>query len=68
MSDRGELAEEKRHIAGNGGTHGFETLWENGRLDLSVEALVLQLEYRALFTDAEIELCENRLREYGYPS
>ncbi|MDF2943906.1 MAG: hypothetical protein K0S01_2764 [Herbinix sp.] len=58
----------KKLISKSGGTYGFEVLWENKRLDLSVEALVLRPEYHELFTDEEREICRNRLREFGYES
>jgi hypothetical protein len=47
---------------------GYTALWERGRLDLTVEALVLQPEWQALFAD-EPELMERarrRLMEYGH--
>jgi len=53
-------------ISKSGGTYGFEVLWENKRLDLSVEALVLKPEYSELFTVEEREICKNRLKEFGY--
>lgn len=45
---------------------GFTTLWECGRLDLTVEALVLIQKYRALFTEQEIEIARDRLESMGY--
>lgn len=42
LSGKGGVATAKQLIYRNGGTYGFETLWENHRLDLSVENLVLQ--------------------------
>lgn len=47
-------------------SEGFSVLWEHGRLDLSVEALVLRAEYYPLFTDGERETARARLMEYGY--
>ena len=47
-------------------SEGFATLWEKGRLDLSVEAHILKPEFRDLFTDAERRLAEDRLRQFGY--
>ncbi len=44
---------------------GFTTLWENGRLDLSVEAVVLQEPWSDLFTDEELAIAEKRLRDLG---
>ena len=66
INEKGGLMAAKQLIAKEGGTDGFATLWEHGRLDLSVEALVLQERYHALFTDEERELCRKRLLEYGY--
>ena len=46
---------------------GFTTLWECGRIDISVEALVaFQPEFAPLFTAAEREFARNRLAQYGY--
>lgn len=66
VNDRGGLATAKQLIRVDGGTSGFTTLWENNRLDLSVEAHAIKPEYRDLFTDEEIEICRNRLTYYGY--
>ena len=44
----------------------YAALWERGRLDLTVEAMVLQSHrYHPLFTSDELKICEKRLREYG---
>lgn len=45
---------------------GYEMLWEHGRLDLSVEALVLRREWAELFTDEEREIARRRLDEFDY--
>ncbi|MCY4264056.1 MAG: hypothetical protein OXE78_04285 [Gammaproteobacteria bacterium] len=46
---------------------GYTRLWELGRLDLTVEAIVLQSSnFHSLFTEQELEICEKRLRDYGY--
>lgn len=45
---------------------GFITLWECGCLHLSMEALVLRPEFRQLFTEEELMIAENRLREHDY--
>ncbi|WP_336990040.1 hypothetical protein [Bacillus infantis] len=66
VSIEGGLKAAKQLISKSGGTYGFEILWENNRLDLSVEALVLRPEYNDLFTDEEREICKNRLKEFGY--
>lgn len=41
---------------------GFTALWSKGRLDLTVEAHVLQPRFESLFTDEERAICEDRLR------
>lgn len=66
VSREGGVKAAKQLVSKSGGTYGFEVLWENKRLDLSVEALVLRPEYRELFTNEERETCRNRLREFGY--
>ena len=47
-------------------SEGYTALWERKRLDLTVEAMILQPEWQALFSDAERCIAVNRLREYGY--
>ena len=49
LGTKGGVAAAKQLINKPGGTDGFTTLWEHGRLDLSVEAHVLKLEYAELF-------------------
>ncbi|MEL7571268.1 MAG: hypothetical protein AAGU14_12005 [Eubacteriaceae bacterium] len=66
LSEKGGLQTAKILIAKNGGTSGFRVLFENKRLDLSVEALVLRPEYITLFTDEERKMCKDRLNEFGY--
>ncbi|AHF09060.1 MULTISPECIES: hypothetical protein [Dehalobacter] len=66
VSQKGGLQAAKQLIAKEGGTYGFEVLWENKRLDLSVEALVLKSEYVTLFSDEERMLCRDRLKKFGY--
>lgn len=66
ISAKGGLTAAKQLISKAGGTDGFTTLWEHGRLDLSVEAHVLKPEYYGLFTDSERKLCKDRLEKFGY--
>lgn len=49
-----------------GTTDGFQRLKEEGRLDLTMEALVLRPEYTTLFTDEERRVAAHRLAEAGY--
>jgi hypothetical protein len=49
-------------------SEGYTALWERGRLDLTVEALIHDhSEYHPLFTDEEREMARRRLEEYKYP-
>ncbi|WP_221891484.1 hypothetical protein [Microbispora sp. KK1-11] len=52
-----------RHAAG---ADGFAALWERGRLDLTVEALVVQPRFAELFTPAETEVAWHRLEQFGW--
>ena len=46
----------------------FSDLWMNGRLDLTVEAVVLtEREWDALFTDADRKAARKRLRDHEWP-
>ncbi len=66
LGAKGGLAAAKQLISKPGGTDGFTTLWEHGRLDLSVEAHVLKAEFAELFTDEERRMCRERLEQFGY--
>ncbi|WP_018686957.1 hypothetical protein [Actinokineospora enzanensis] len=65
----GELggAEAARQLLrGRDASDGFTTLWEHGRLEMSVEAFVLLPWYRELFTEEQLETAERRLREHRF--
>jgi hypothetical protein len=64
--DYGGLQAAHRLLMTDEPSDGFTTLWMCGRLDLSVEAVVLKPEFVPLFTDTEREIARNRLAEYGY--
>ena len=66
LSQKGGVEAARQLIAKDGGTYGFEVLWEAGRLDLSVEALVLDPKYLPLFSESECEICRERLLLHGY--
>lgn len=66
LGAKGGLAAAKQLISKPSGTDGFATLWEHGRLDLSVEAHVLKPEYAELFTEDERRICRERLKQFGY--
>lgn len=66
ISKKGGLNAAKQLISKEGGTYGFEVLWEKNRLDLSVEAHVLKPQYSQLFTEDERAICINRLKKFGF--
>jgi hypothetical protein len=45
---------------------GYVALWERKRLDLTVEALVVDERWAALFSEAQLKTASQRLLEYGY--
>lgn len=45
---------------------GFAELWERGRLDLTVEAIVVDPKFSELFTPEEIDVARKRLQQFGY--
>lgn len=45
---------------------GFAELWERGRLDLTVEAIVVEPEFAELFSTEEIAMARRRLEQFGY--
>jgi len=45
---------------------GFTTLWENQRLDLSVENIIQEDEWKDLFTEEDRLVAKKRLKDYGY--
>ena len=47
-------------------TDGFTRLYCEGRLDLSVEAVVIQPRWQSLFTEDEISQARQRLQDVGY--
>jgi len=45
---------------------GFERLWELRRLDLSIEAIILQEPYRTLFSPEVLERARQKLDDVGF--
>ena len=45
---------------------GFTKMWEFGRLDLTLEAIILREPYCQLFNEEVIERARERLSELGY--
>lgn len=66
VTERGGLEAARELLKSTRPAEGLTTLWEHGRLDLSMEALVCQEPWRALFTDDEIDMARQRLEHLGY--
>lgn len=66
VADSGGLATAKHLLHSKDVSDGFTHLWERGRLDLSVEALILEPEWKALFTADDRLIASQRLEAYGY--
>ncbi len=66
LGEHGAVETARRLIVAPSESEGFTRLWELGRLDLTVEALVLRTEYASLFDDSIRGLAESRLARYGY--
>ena len=65
--DHGGTEAARMLINANSVSEGYAALWERGRLDLTVEAMVVNTSrFHALFTEDELQICRNRLQEYGY--
>lgn len=64
--EHGGLATAKRLLHSPTVSDGYEKLWEEGRLDLSVEALVLDPGWASLFTEEELQIARDRLEEFGF--
>jgi hypothetical protein len=48
-------------------SEGYTALWERKRLDLTVEAMILDNEkYQSLFTENELAICRKRLKQYDF--
>ena len=66
LSEHGGLVAAKRLLAAPDEQAGLTRLWELKRLDLSVEAHVLDERWSSLFSNPEKEEAIRRLREYDY--
>ncbi len=68
VGEHGGVAAAKRLLSAPEAQSGLTTLWELERLDISIEALVVQERWQPLFSDAERQAARDRLRAYGYES
>ena len=66
VSDRGGLETARYLLHATTVSDGYAALWERGRLDLTVEAVILAPKWHGLFSKAERRIAVDRLREYGF--
>jgi hypothetical protein len=67
VGDRGGLATVKYLINSANPSDGYTHLYERGRLDLTVEAMVVENpKWHRLFTTEELSKARSRLEKYGY--
>jgi hypothetical protein len=66
LASDGPIQTARRLITSSQPSEGFTTLWERRRLDLTVEAHVVQPRFQLLFTESELEAARQRLESYGY--
>ena len=67
VSDRGGLDTAKYLINSSKVSDGYTALYERGRLDLTVEAMVIENpKWHDLFTSEELAKARLRLRDYQY--
>jgi hypothetical protein len=67
VSELGGLETARQLLRTGTVSEGFTALWERGRLDLTMERLVLRPEFRSLFSESELDVARRRLLDYGMP-
>ncbi len=66
VQEKGGLKAAKQWLSNDTPQEGLFKLWELGRLDLSMERLVLRKQFRKLFTDEELASARKRLQDLHY--
>lgn len=67
LNDKGGLSTAKYLINTPNPSDGYTRLYERGRLDLTVEAMVIEnSRWHGLFTEEELGKARRRLKQYGY--
>ena len=68
LTEHGGIETARLLLNSNRGADGYTALWERGRLDLSVEALVFDNpRFHPLFSEDVIDAARVRLAQYRYP-
>ena len=66
VSERGGLETARYLLHATTVSDGYTALWERRRLDLTVEALILEPTWSPLFSEDERAIAVVRLREYDF--
>ena len=66
LDEHGGLETARILLHAPGVSEGYTALWERKRLDLTVEALVIEPEWRDLFTADELAVARKRLLQYEF--
>jgi hypothetical protein len=69
LDERGGISTAKYLINAPKPSDGYTHLYERGRLDLTVEAMVIENDaWHELFTEEEVLKARRRLKDYRYTS
>ena len=68
VNAEGGLQAAKKLLSAGGYSEGLTRLWEEKRLDISMEATILREPWCELFTDDELSIAKTKLQELGYSS
>ena len=66
VCERGVVSAARQLARSQSPSDGFTFLWEHHRLDLTVEAHMLDEEYVSLFSDEDRRRALDRLNQYGW--
>jgi hypothetical protein len=66
LNDLGGLETARTLLHAANVSDGYTALWERQRLDLTVEAVILDRRWASLFTNEERESARQRLEAYGF--
>ncbi len=66
VNTQGGLAAAKSLLQTDNFSEGLTEFWKLGRLDISMEALILKDPWSALFTEAELKIARRRLQDLKY--
>lgn len=66
VNEHGGLETARYLLHADNVSDGYTALWERGRLDLTMEAMMLHEEWHDLFSDEERAIAKKRLKDYGF--